>query len=179
MNPDLEGLSGLDRDQLRAALSRALDAGAVAERDWRALVELYTGRIAAGPDRDGEELSAELALYERLLNEAEQAGALSALESTTRRLNLASALLEQVAARHDGGLLDPDRIVELLLGALPVSLETAAATGDWRRLERADIVRLRTAKNLLQPALAALRAASGDTLDERVKAWEPVLARLP
>jgi hypothetical protein len=148
--------------------------------DWRALVELYTAKITELPaEEHRDELGEELALFERLLDESEQAGALSALECTTRRLNLAWALLSRLPARHDGSLLDPDHIVELLLDDVPLTPEAAAAVDDWRRLDRSEILRLRTAKNLLRPALAALRAAKGDALDERVKPWEAVFARLP
>ncbi|WP_246508342.1 hypothetical protein [Actinocrinis puniceicyclus] len=88
-------------------------------------------------------------------------------------------LLGRLPPRRDGSLLDPDHVVELLLDALPVTPEAAAAVGDWRSLDRAQILQLRTAKNLLKPALAALRAAQGDALDERVTPWEAVFARLP
>jgi hypothetical protein len=182
MNPDLQQLSCLDRDALRAALSRALAEHAIRPTDWRALVELYTAKLAGPPEQPRAEVGDvgdELALYERLLDASEQAGILSALECATRRLNLASILLTRLPARHDGSLLDPDHIVELLLGALPVSPEAAASIGDWRRLDRAEILRLRTAKNLVKPALAALHAAQGDALDERVKPWEVVLPSLP
>jgi hypothetical protein len=179
MNPDLQQLATLDRDAVRAALSKALDEHAIRRGDWRAVVELYTAKITEQSGQPGGDVGDELALYERLLDAAEQAGVLSALECATRRLNVASVLLTRLPARHDGGLLDPDHIVELLLAALPLSPEAAASIGDWRTLDREEILRLRTAKNLLKPAIAALRAAQGDALDERVKPWEAVLPRLP
>ncbi|HEV3170448.1 MAG TPA: hypothetical protein VGZ32_08920 [Actinocrinis sp.] len=183
MNPDLEQLAALDRDALRAALSRALTEHAIRPTDWRAVVELYTAKITEQSEQqhsgDVGDVGDDLALYERLLDASEQAGVLSPLECATRRLNLASVLLTRLPARHDGSLLDPDHIVELLLGALPITPEAAASISDWRTLDRTEILRLRTAKNLLKPALAALDATNGDTLDERVKPWEAVLPRLP
>jgi hypothetical protein len=177
---DLEQLAVLDRAALRGALSEALAGHAVRPAEWRAAVELYTAKITEREERTADSVTGdELALYERLLDASEQAGVLSGIECATRRLNLASVLLTRHPARHDGSLLDPDHIIELLLAALPVTPESAAAAGDWRSLDRAEILRLRTAKNLLKPALAALRAAQGDALDARVEAWESVLPLLP
>ncbi|HEY3870681.1 MAG TPA: hypothetical protein VGM10_20130 [Actinocrinis sp.] len=181
MSIDLRQMSALDRDALRKALSQALaEHAAVPQEEWRALIQLYTFNVSEHPEElRADVVGDEMAVFERLLDAAEQAHGMSAFECTQRRLYFGASLLKRLPARHDGSLMDPDHLVELFLGALPISLEAAEQVEDWRTLDRVEMLRLRHVRNLLAPALLALHAAQGDDIDERVKPWEALLPRLP
>jgi hypothetical protein len=189
---DPENLASLDWSALQAAVRGLLadsaddsaDAltDAVSHGDWRSVVELLTLRITeAAPALDDAGLRDALDLYESVLDRSELAGAYSRHEAVARRLNLSSALLRKVTSREDAGLLDPAAIADLVLRELPLPLDDAESKArHWRELDRTEILRLRKAKNLLTPALAALRHATPNApIDARLEPWEALLPHLP
>ena len=149
--------------------------------EWLSVVELLTLRLADDfgnlPTEFRRVCSAAVAYA---LDSAVASGSIDQRESVIRRLNLSLVLLGQVPPDAEIDILDPERLIELLLSELPVSAEEARMmSADWRALDIVQVRALRAAKNLLSPGLAISRLVSDGGLDTRLQAWEEVLPSLP
>ena len=180
--PDLNQLSSLALpDFLDAATALAEAPDEVPRVLWRGLVLLMASRITGELARlDGKGVLAALGTYTAVLSAAEQAGGVSHEDTVVRRLNFSAVLLQVLDPSGESALLDPRRIEALFLREVPLGLDQAEQQAPrWRDLEIAAIRRLRGAKNMLTPTLAALRAARVEPTDPRLRAWEILLPDLP
>lgn len=180
--PDLNQLSSLALPDFLAAATALAEAPDDVPRGlWRGLVQLVTSRISGELARlDGKGVIAALGTYTAVLAAAEQGGGLSHEESIVRRLNFSAVLLQVLDPSAESALLDPRQVEALFLREVPLGLDQAEQQAPrWRDLEIAAIRRLRGAKNMLTPTLAALRAAHTEPVDPRLQAWESLLPSLP
>lgn len=178
----LRDLEALDlRALVESLASRAPSEHELSAENWLSVVELLTIRLQDGfgdlPVRFRSECSAAVSYA---LDTAIASGSIDRREGVIRRLNLSRALLRQVPPDTGVDILDPDRIIGLLLGELPMSVEEARAlSADWRALDISLIRELRFAKNLLSPGLAISKLAAEGELDTRLRGWEEVFPMLP
>lgn len=182
MTQDLNQLSSLALPEfLRAATALAETPETVPGRLWRGLLQTVTSRISGElAQLDGIGVTGALATYTAVLSAAEQDGGLSHEETIVRRLNFSAVLLQVLSPSGESALLDPRQIEALFLREVPIALEQAEElAARWRELEVAAIRRLRAAKNMATPTLAALRFAQAEPVDSRMHAWESLVPRLP
>lgn len=180
--PDLNQLSSLALPDFLEAAAELAEAPDEAPRSlWRGLVQLVTARISGELARlDDKGVIEALGTYTAVLSAAEHAGGISHEETIVRRLNFSAVLLQVLDPSGESALLDPRRVEALFLREVPLGLEQAEQQAPrWRDLEIAAIRRLRGAKNMLTPTLAALRAAHAEPVDPRLPAWEALLPILP
>lgn len=179
---DLNQLSSLALPEfLEAATALTAAAEKVPGRLWRGLVQMMTSRITGElAQLDGAGVISALGTYTAVLSAAEQDGGLSHEETIVRRLGFSAVLLQVLDPSAESPLLDPRRIEALFLREVPIALDQAEELAPrWRELEVAAIRRLRAAKNMVVPTLAALRAARAEPVDVRLLAWESLLPSLP
>ncbi|MFI5908166.1 hypothetical protein [Dactylosporangium sp. NPDC051541] len=146
---------------------------------WRAVLELFTSRLASSDRRVTPEEVAQLrAAYEALVAGASGAGALDGRESVLRRVNMLVALARSAADPAIDDLAAAAR--RTVLESLPLSIESARVkASNWRALPADEVRDLRYAKNLLGP----LRSIAGDGRrpddSADLDAWLQLLPSLP
>jgi hypothetical protein len=171
-------LAALDVRELVAALPGRLPGPESLEpQEWLYVIGMLATRIIEAAERLGpDDWTAASRAELHALATAESAGAIDHTEHVVRRLNLTAALLDRVAADQEVAIRNPREALALLFDELPASVEEARRLAShWRDLERAEILRLRIAKNLLTPALAINKRVR----DPRLDVWAEVFPLLP
>ncbi|MFI1166118.1 hypothetical protein ACH4UM_21490 [Streptomyces sp. NPDC020801] len=148
---------------------------------WLGVVELLTMRLTEGFKDLPMELRGTCSVaFAHVLEKAVATGAIDHSESVIRRLNLSLDLLQRVPPSNHVDILDPGRLIELLLRELPMSAEEAnVLSSDWRARSVTHMRRLRIVKNLLTPGLAIAKLAPGKGSESRLRSWGQVFPLLP
>lgn len=160
----------------QASAEPELEAG-----QWLGVVELLTMRLVEGfADLPKELWGTSSVAFAHALEKAVATGVIDHNESVIRRLHLSLALLQRVPPSAQLDILDPGRLIDLLLRELPMSAEEASALSrDWSTRSIKEIRSLRAAKNLLSPGLAISKLVPGEGLELRLRSWEQVFPLLP
>jgi hypothetical protein len=149
-------LASLDLRALAEELASCRPAtGELEPAQWLGIVELLTGCLVSDFETGPPELwSMYSGAFTYAIEAAMTSGIIDRRETVIRRLHLAASLLQKVPTSSEVELLDPARLIDLLVEELPMSADEARALStDWRALDISDIRRLRAVKNLLSPAL--------------------------
>jgi hypothetical protein len=177
-----EGLIALRLRELVSLLASGNPApDQLKQSQWLAIVQLLTARLSrecAGLQPADWRLSQEATDY--VLHAAEARRSISAREVAERRLNLSVALLHVVPPNREVGLLNPAVAAEVFSREVPLPFEEAQMlTANWKRLDIAEIRRLRDVKNLLTPILWLVQKFPENSSLQALRHWEGIHGDLP
>jgi hypothetical protein len=178
----LNDLALLDLRSLVRILTASVDTCKdLKPSEWLGVVELLTMRVVEECDGlSGEQLSMCSVALAQAFEGAVAAGVIDPLELVVRRLNLSAALFQRIAPNSEVDMLNPNNMLELLFGSLPMSVDEARRlSADWRVLDISQIRHLRVVKNLVSPAVNFAQLVTEESLAARLRSWGELLPSLP
>ncbi len=147
---------------------------------WEALRERSVGKLQ-DPSLDPDIRLRWAEMANATLGRKHAAGGTDRVAAAADEARLRAYTIQEFGSSEDGGLQDTNSLIDLVFESLTMTREqVATAAIDWRTSDRAEILKLRRVKNLLNPLKQVVHLLdANDSVKYQVEEWLALIPRLP